>query len=203
MELTAWVSLASICLMGAMTPGPSLAVVLKHTISGGRSHGLMTAMAHAIGMALYATLSIVGLAVLIQQSPVLFDLIRYVSVAFLLYLAYKALTSNSALAKLDEQTNTVTMKQSFIEGVMITFVNPKLAIFFVALFSQFIQPDAGWIQNVVMVSTAAGIDSLWYCFIAVVLSQSSMLSKLRNNSHIIEKITGVALILVAARVVLT
>jgi threonine/homoserine/homoserine lactone efflux protein len=201
MEISAWVSLATICLMGAMTPGPSLAVVLKHTVAGGRSHGLMTSVAHGLGTGLYATLTVVGLAIVIKETPLLFDAIKTISVFFLLYLAYKALTAKASKPDSEQQRETVTLKQSFWEGLMITFLNPKLAIFFLALFSQFIHSEAGAEQNIIMVGTVASIDMLWYCLITIVLSQSVMLSKLRQNSHLIEKVTGVALLILAARVV--
>jgi threonine/homoserine/homoserine lactone efflux protein len=85
---------------------------------------------------------------------------------------------------------------------MIAFLNPKLAIFFLALFSQFVDAQEGWQQNVVMVSTVAGIDTLWYCLVSLLLSHSTILNKLRNNLPIIEKLTGVALLAVAVRVVI-
>ena len=185
-----------------MTPGPSLAVVLKHTVSGGRINGVVAAIAHGIGIAMYATLTVLGLAIIIQETPWLFNLIKYAGVIMLLWLAYKALMSKSATAMFDQQAATVTVRQSFLHGFMIAFLNPKLAIFFLALFGQFVDAQASWQQNVIMVSTVVSFDTLWYCLIAIVLSQSTLLAKLRNNVHIIEKVTGVALLAVAARVAL-
>jgi threonine/homoserine/homoserine lactone efflux protein len=202
MELTAWLSLVSICTMGAMTPGPSLAVVLKHTVGGGRTNGLVSAVAHGLGVALYALITVLGLAIVINESPLLFNAIRYTGVVFILWLAYKAFTSQSDLAKLGDSTVKVTLGQSFSEGFMIAFVNPKLAIFFMALFSQFIQAGATFELNAVMVTTVGAIDFLWYSLIAVVLSQSGMLKVLRNNVRIVERLTGVALLTVAARAVM-
>ncbi|MCJ8349306.1 LysE family translocator [Moritella sp.] len=200
MELTAWLSLALICMMGAMTPGPSLAVVLKHTISGGRVNGVAASIAHGIGVGVYATLTVVGLALVIQQTPWLFNVIKYAGVVMLLRLAYKALTSKPALDDVDQKEETVTLKESIVQGFMIAFLNPKLAIFFLALFGQFVEADAGWLQNLIMVGTVFSIDTLWYCIIAIVLSQSSLLAKLKNNVHKIDKVTGVVLLAVAARV---
>jgi threonine/homoserine/homoserine lactone efflux protein len=202
MEFTAWVSLALICIMGAITPGPSLVVILKHTVSGGRINGVAASIAHGLGIALYATLTVVGLALVIKETPWIFNLIKYAGVIMLLWLAYKALTSKSQVAKFDQQGAAVTVRQSFLHGFMIAFLNPKLAIFFLALFGQFVDAQASWQQNVVMVSTVAGIDTLWYCLIAIVLSQSIMLDKLRDNVHIVEKATGIGLLAIAARVAL-
>ncbi|KXO09516.1 putative threonine efflux protein [Moritella sp. JT01] len=200
MELTAWMSLALICVMGAMTPGPSLAVVLKHTISGGRVNGVAASIAHGVGVGVYASLTVVGLAIVIQQTPWLFSVIKYAGVAMLLRLAYKALTSKPALDDVDQQEDTVTLKESIVQGFMIAFLNPKLAIFFLALFGQFVEADASWLHNLIMVGTVFSIDTLWYCIIAIVLSQSSLLAKLKNNVHKIDKVTGVVLLAVAARV---
>lgn len=200
MELTAWMSLALICMMGAMTPGPSLAVVLKHTIAGGRFNGVAASIAHGVGVGVYATLTVVGLAIVIQQTPWLFNVIKYAGVAMLLRLAYKALTSKQVANNTEQQIETVTLKESIVQGFMIAFLNPKLAIFFLALFGQFVEADAPWQQNLIMVATVFSFDTLWYCLIAVVLSQSALLEKLRNNVHLIDKVTGVILLAVAARV---
>jgi len=202
MEFTAWVSLTLVCIMGAMTPGPSLAVVLKHTVSGGRTNGVVASLAHGLGIALYATLTVVGLAIVIQETPWLFSLIKYAGVIMLLWLAFKALTSKPATTKLDQRGPSVTLKQSFLHGFMIAFLNPKLAIFFLALFGQFVDEQAGWQQSVIMVGTVVSVDTLWYCLLVIALSQSTLLEKLRDNAHIIDKVTGVGLLAVAARVAL-
>lgn len=200
MEFTAWLSLASICLMGAMSPGPSFIVVLKHTLAGGRINGVLTSIAHGIGVAMYATLTVIGLAIIIESTPWLFNLIKYAGVILLVWLAFKALTSKTSFAKTIEQKKEVTMRESFWEGLMIAFLNPKLAVFFLALFSQLVDGQASWQQNVIMVGTVSGIDTLWYCLIAIILSQSIILTKLKNNIHIVEKVTGIALLAVAARI---
>jgi threonine/homoserine/homoserine lactone efflux protein len=202
MELTAWISLATVCLMGAMTPGPSLAVVLKHTVNGGRANGVVSGIAHGLGVGVYAVFTVLGLALVIKESPMVFNAIRYAGVLFILWLAFKAFTAKSGLANMGESGEKVSLWASLREGWLIAFVNPKLAIFFLALFSQFIQADAGWVVNAILVSTVGFIDMIWYILIALILSQSTMLEKLRNHMHIVEKLTGIALLAVAARVML-
>jgi len=202
MELAAWLSLATVCVFGAMTPGPSLIVILKHTIGGSRLHGILASLGQALGVASYATLTVLGLAVVIEQSPMLFNAIRYISIVFILYLAYQSLTAKSALGRLGHDKISVTLWQSFREGLMIAFVNPKLAIFFLALFSQFITTDASFVQNAVMVLTVGGIDLLWYSILACLMSTPALINRLRDNINVVEKITGVALLTVAARVAL-
>lgn len=203
MELFHWLSLASICLLGAMTPGPSLAIVLKHTVSSGRKNGVYTGIAHGAGVSLYALLTVLGMAIIIKETPWLFDLIRYSGIVFLLWLSFKALTSKSTSSEKIKHLAQVSPGKSAYEGFMIAFLNPKLALFFLALFSQFIDESSLWQQKLIMVFTVGGIDTLWYCLIALVFSQSTMIEKLKNKANLIEKITGVALLLVATKIIFT
>jgi threonine/homoserine/homoserine lactone efflux protein len=200
MELLNWLSLASICVLGAMTPGPSLAVVLKHTVSGSQKNGVYASIFHGLGVSLYALLTVLGMAVIITETPWLFNLIRYAGIAFLLWLSFKALTSKSTFNGQAVKVEQPSIKKSASEGFLIAFLNPKLAIFFLALFSQFINESSLWQDKLIMVLTVSGIDTLWYCLIALVFSQSTMIDKLKRNTGIIEKITGVALLLVATKI---
>jgi threonine/homoserine/homoserine lactone efflux protein len=201
MELFHWLSLASICTLSAMTPGPSLLVVLKHTISGSRKNGVYASVFHGLGVSIYALLTVLGMAVIIKETPWLFNLIRYSGIAFLFWLSFKALTSNSTFSGNIANVVQPPLKKSANEGFMIAFLNPKIAIFFIALFSQFIDESSLWQQKVVMVLTVGGIDMLWYCLIALVFSQSKMLDKLKKNTNTIEKITGIALLLLATKII--
>ena len=79
MTFTIWLSLFTVCLLGAMSPGPSLAMVAKHSLAGGRANGLATAWAHALGIGIYAFITLIGLAVVLHQSPLLFKTISYAS----------------------------------------------------------------------------------------------------------------------------
>lgn len=202
MEFTAWLSLALLCIFGAMTPGQSFIIILKHSIAGGRFNGLIASLGHGLGVMMYAIATVVGLAVIIQKTPWLFDAIRYLGAAFLVWLSYGALKSKAGSTIFPTEDGVVTLKESFYEGLMISFLNPKLAIFFLALFSQFVDDTAGWQQNFIMVVTVSSIDTLWYCFVALVLSHSVILAKLRNNVHVIERCSGIVLIAIACRVVI-
>ncbi|WP_206483344.1 LysE family translocator [Thalassotalea sp. G2M2-11] len=210
MEFHLWLSLAFICVMGALSPGPSLAVVVKNTLFGGARQGYATAISHGAGVALYAAFTAVGIGVIIVQSPMLFTIIQYAGAAFLLYLGVKALMSKQQSVELDhcEQDDTEQSSQQknaingWRDGFLIAFLNPKLAIFFLALFSQFVDQQASMEKKVIMVSTVGIIDAVWYLIVAFLFSRGPILEKLKRNSHIIDRITGSFLILLAARVVL-
>ena len=205
MEFHLWLSLAFICVMGALSPGPSLAVVVKNTLFGGAKQGYATAISHGAGVALYAALTALGIGVVIVQSPVLFSIIQYAGAAFLVYLGIKALMSKKQNFDLQEDELATADNQQVIngwkDGFLIAFLNPKLAIFFLALFSQFVDSEASYQQKVIMVSTVGIIDTLWYLIVAFMFSRGPIIEKLKRNSYIIDKITGSFLILLAARIV--
>ncbi|MDZ7809028.1 MAG: LysE family transporter [Arhodomonas sp.] len=69
MSLTAWFSLAAVCAVGAVSPGPSLAVVVRHSVRGSRTHGVAAALAHAVGIGVYALLTTLGLAAVVTADP--------------------------------------------------------------------------------------------------------------------------------------
>jgi threonine/homoserine/homoserine lactone efflux protein len=203
LELHLWLSLVVICILGALSPGPSLALVIKNTVSGGQKQGYATAISHGLGVALYAAITATGIGVIIVQSPILYAIIQYAGAAFLVYLGIKSLLAkkNNLLDDANNQEKK-TQINGWRDGFLIAFLNPKLAIFFLALFSQFVDADASWIQNVVMTVTVGLIDGVWYCFVTYGISRGSIINKLRSHSHIVDRVAGSFLILLAARVVI-
>jgi threonine/homoserine/homoserine lactone efflux protein len=215
MELHLWFSLVLICLLGAMSPGPSLALVIKNTIKGGTTQGYATAISHGLAVGLYAAITATGIGIIIVKSPTLYSVIQYAGAAFLFYLGAKSLwaaknelMTKKANSKAVEESvpniNQVVEKVSgWRDGFLIAFLNPKLAIFFLALFSQFVDESAHWIQNAIMALTAGTIDLLWYLLITFGISRGGFIEKLKRNSVKVDIITGVFLMLLAMRVVMS
>lgn len=203
MTLELWLSLVVICVLGALSPGPSLALVVRNTMLGGQKPGLATAISHGFGVGLYAAIAVTGIGLVIVQSPLIFQIIQYTGAAFLLYLAFNALKSNGSNIDLDVvQGQNDKRINGWRDGFLLAFLNPKLAIFFLALFSQFVDVNASISHKLIMIFTVGGLDTLWYCLVVFGLTRGPVLEKLKANSHIIDKITGVVLLLLAVRVVI-
>ncbi|MGY8871033.1 MAG: LysE family translocator [Pseudomonadales bacterium] len=200
MTLTTWLSLVAICCLGAISPGPSLAVVLRHSIGNSRIHGIIASLTHAFGLAVWALLTIWGLAVLVTEIPVLYKLITYVGAAYLAWMGVKAICSKGD-NKFSVDKTTAPLIEAARDGMMISLLNPKLAIFFTALFSQFVTADLTLTDQLIMLSTVVSIDSLWYISVAIVLSHSRLIDKLQQKSAMIDKISGIVLVGLALRVV--
>ncbi|MDD9210395.1 LysE family translocator [Aeromonas dhakensis] len=202
MELTSWLALAAICVMGAISPGPSLALIIRNTVQGGQGHGVATALGHGFGVGIYALITALGLAILITQTPLLFDVIRYGGAAFLAWLGVKALLAKPAKGEASEEVHQLRGRQGAFEGFMVAFLNPQLAVFFIALFSQFVHADTGWREGGIMMLTAGGIDAIWYVLVALVLSRGPVLAWLKAKSFVIDKVSGLVLLGLALKVVL-
>ncbi len=203
MTITVWLSLFTICLLGAMSPGPSLAMVAKHSLAGGRRNGLATAWAHAFGIGIYAFITLIGLAVVLHQSPLLFKTISYAGAGYLAYLGVNALRSKGGVAAKLESGQTVSAWQSAREGFLISLLSPKIALFFIALFSQFVAVGHELSSKVIIVVTPLVVDGLWYTFITFLLSSPLILDKLRSKAVLIDRLSGLVLILLAVRVLMT
>lgn len=203
MTLTIWISLFFVCLLGAMSPGPSLAMVAKHSLAGGRANGLAAAWAHAIGIGIYAFITLIGLAVVLQQSPLLFKTISYAGAAYLAYLGYNALRSKGGVAAKLESGEQTSLWQSAREGFLISILSPKIALFFIALFSQFIAVGSDPLSKMLIVTTPLLVDGLWYTLVTFLLSTPRFIDKIRTKAQLIDRLSGIILILLAARVVLT
>ena len=202
MELHLWLSLVVICVLGALSPGPSLALVIKNTLSGGQRQGYSTAISHGLGVALYAVIISTGIGIIITESPIIYAVIQYAGAAFLVYLGVKSLLSQKIDISVTGKNQSIGPKvNGWRDGFLIAFLNPKLAIFFLALFSQFVDENATWQQNLIMTATVGFIDTTWYCLVAFGISRGNIINQLKTHSHIVDKVAGSFLIFLAARVV--
>jgi threonine/homoserine/homoserine lactone efflux protein len=162
-------------------------------------HGVVTAVSHAIGVALWALLTVWGLAVLVVEWPLMYKLITYAGAAYLMWMGIKALRSNGA-GELDVESVAAPIFEAARDGLMVSLLNPKLAFFFIALFSQFVSAELILADKLIMTGTASIIDAVWYVIVALALSHSSVLDKLQKRSAVIDKISGVVLLGLALRV---
>ncbi|HCY12990.1 MAG TPA: lysine transporter LysE [Gammaproteobacteria bacterium] len=203
MPLSLWLSMSAICIIGAMSPGPSLAVVVQNTLAGGRAQGLLTAVSHGAGIFIWALLTAGGIALLITRHPALFDGMRFGGALLLVYLGVRSLRSASQATEALANTATSSLSTSPArDGFLIAITNPKIALFFLALFSQFVRAEAGLTEKIIMATSAGIIDALWYALVALVLSHSAILERLRRRAALLDRIFGVILLALAVRVAL-
>jgi threonine/homoserine/homoserine lactone efflux protein len=198
-NLTTWFTVIGICALGAMSPGPSLAVVMRHALSGGRRNGRIAAITHGLGIGLYALLCISGLAVLITASPTVFKAFQWAGAIYLAWLGFKGLRAKAAEA--GPLAAATTGSSAARDGFLIVFLNPKVAVFFIALFSQVIGPATPWLERGLYAGTAWLLDTAWYLLVAVMVTHPRWLGTLQKNAVWIDRTFGLILLVLAAKLV--
>ncbi|REG84262.1 LysE family translocator [Marinomonas pollencensis] len=202
MEFATWLSLAAICTMGAISPGPSLAVILRVTLSQAPLHGMVAAITHGLGVGFWALLTMQGLAVLVTEHPTIF---YFLSVAGGLYLAWLGVKSIRYAGK-GNDIDTVALKSSYWEsardGLLVALMNPKAGLFFLALFSQYVQAEMAALVKLQLWATVVVIDGGWYILVALLLAGGPLLAWLRRHRVWVDRGMGCLLILLALKVIL-
>ena len=189
-----WVQFASICIVGAMSPGPSMALIIRNSIKYGRVSGLLSSIGHAIGIGIYASISVVGLQIILINNIFVFNTIQFCGSIFLLILGILFLkNSGEKLSLEDDQKNL----NSFIQGFAISILNPKILIWFTAIFSQFIEASSTSMTKLTMVFMASSIDGIWYIIVTVVVTGFGLKQFLENNTKTIQNISGIVLIFIS------
>ena len=204
MNITQWSQLVLICIFGAMSPGPSLAVILRNTLSGGRIQGVMSGVGHGLGITFYAVVAVSGLLALFNTIPNFFSFAKIAGSFFLIWLGGKMIISffKKEYTASEDMSSKNSAHQGFLEGFLIAILNPKIAAWLLALFSQFVQPDAPFTEQFVLVSTVGVIDSSWYCLVAFLASSVKLVKGLKYNASRIDLGMGILLIILAVGILL-
>ena len=194
MDIKSLIGLSFICAMGAISPGPSLVVVLRNTIAGGRRQGVMTGVGHGLGITVYSFIAVMGLSSLLLANKQIFNLLQWSGALVLIWLAFDMISFNTSdLSEKYEDSG----RRGFIEGFMISFLNPKILVFMVAVFSQFISPDIDDPSRFIMAIMAGIIDAAWYVLVAIAIAGTPIINTLRANAGTIDRSIGVVLLFIA------
>ena len=200
MEPSAWAALAIVFALGAMSPGPSLAVVLRNTMTGGRSQGIYTGIGHGIGFGIYAFLAALGIATALSANEHVEQVLRWGGVVILLWLGTTFLRHAMA-ERGDEQDQAEQYAPSdrigFIQGFSIALLNPKIMAWMLALYSPFIEADFPMETLIGMGLLGMSTDGAWYVTVATVLTTGDRAERLKSNAHLIDGAMGVLMFMFA------
>ena len=136
----------------AITPGPGIAYVVARTVAGGRSEGLASCFGTGLGGLLHVLAAALGLSLLVAQSAIAFNIVKYIGAAYLIYLGVRLLLQK-------EQTFKATpvaaqgARRALFEGVAVEALNVKTALFFLAFLPQFVSPGEPLVPQLVLLGT--------------------------------------------------
>ncbi len=204
--MSAFFTLVIVHLLGVMSPGPDFLMVTRSALSYSRRTGIWTSLGIALGILVHATYCLLGIGLVISQSIILYSTLKYLGAAYLIFIGWKALTTKTPEVSdtvVAHETKDITGFQALRMGFLTNALNPKASIFFLAVFTQVIDP-----------STSLGIQifySIYMCIatfvyfscLASVLSLSIIKKRFRRVQHGAERVMGGLLIALGLKVALS
>ena len=184
-----------VCLLGAMSPGPSMMVVINNAIFKNKLNGILTALGHGLGIGIYALFAVIGIGLIIKSNLMIFNGLKILSIIFLFYLGVQAIikTNQVELSEIDVKDGI----QSFFQGLTISILNPKILIWFLAIYSQFMSLNNDKFFFLSLILIASVVDALWYLLLVNLVTSKSVFELLRNKSYLIQKIVGCLFIILS------
>lgn len=180
-------------IMLSLTPGADTVFILTKSIAGGYRHGIASVAGIVCGLFVHTTLAAFGLSVILMTSALLFNIVKIAGAAYLIYLGIMALKSKSSININKENASSFFLV--FRQGLFTNLLNPKVALFFLALLPQFVKSNAeSPVPFLILGFTFIFIGSLWSLFL--VWSSARISNTLRQSkfSYYLNKAAGVIFI---------
>jgi len=193
MTLISWLTLAGIGALGAMSPGPSLAVILQNRIHRGLSDALVASWAHAAGIFFWALAACTTLGTIFYRIPSIKTSLTLAGAAFLTYLAYKSWRCHGT----DYSAQNSRLPAAWLSGLSISILNPKIFVFFTALFSQFIPEEANIDTLLGMALLAGVVDGTWYSFVSFLVGPLGLEERLSRHSLLLNRTSATIYLIIA------
>ena len=149
-DFSTLVLFAAACLALTATPGPDMLLIVSRSVSQGRASGFATLAGIQVGTYCHALAAALGLSQLFLVVPLAYDVVCYVGAAYLLYLAWQAFRSAGTALAPTAGLRRYPIGSVFRQGLLTNLLNPKMALFVLALFPQFVQPGAGSVAVQIM-----------------------------------------------------
>ncbi len=190
-----------------ITPGNDTIFILSRSIAQGRKAGIVSALGIGTGSIVHTLLAAFGLSLIIAESIVIFNIIKYAGAAYIIYIGLKMLFGKSQMnTDLPASNKSADYVKIYRDGIITNVLNPKVALFFIAFLPQFIDPN---LRNTILPFLTLGITfittgTIW-CLILAVFA-SAFFIKLKDNKRIsvyINKFCGITLIGLGIKVALT
>tara|TARA_B100000614_G_C14354255_1_gene414417 strand:+ start:133 stop:729 length:597 start_codon:yes stop_codon:yes gene_type:complete len=184
-----------VCLLGAMSPGPSMMVVINNAIFKNKFNGILTAIGHGFGIGIYALFAVIGVGLIIKTNVIIFSSLKFLSIIFLFYLGIQAIMKKDQIEY--DKNNIKSGLRSFLQGLSISILNPKIFIWFIAIYSQFMSLNNDYFFNISLVLIASIVDALWYLLLVNLVTFHTILELIKNKSYLMQKIVGFLFIIIS------
>lgn len=202
--LNEFLFLATAHLFAVASPGADFAIVIKNTLRCGKVIGIATAIGIGLGILVHMAYTLFGVAIILARSEVMFSIVKYAGAAYLLWFAYRCFQSR----KIDKNPVSspphieLSIFKAIRQGFMVNVLNPKVTLFFVALFTNIVSPSTPlWIQIIYGLWLSI-YTMFWFAMVAWGFSRSVVLSWYQQHGHFIDWAMGIVLLIISIRLVI-
>ncbi|MEL3959970.1 LysE family translocator [Lysinibacillus endophyticus] len=168
-------------------PGPDNLFTLAQSIAKGKSAGIYTTLGLCTGLLGHITAATIGISAIIYQSAFAFTIVKYAGAAYLLYLAYKSFKEKSSSFNINSD-DTLDHKSLYKKGVIMNLLNPKVSLFFLAFFPQFINYKSGSVSLQMLIYGVLFLIQTLVIFTVISIFAGQVGNYLRKNTSLSKKI---------------
>ena len=188
------IAVALFTILAVISPGADFAMVTRSSYAQGRTAGLAAAAGIALGVQVHVLYTVLGIAVIISQTPTLFLAMKVVGAGYLLYLGYKSLT-NTTRIELDGLSQGASSVASALRtGFLTNALNPKTMLFVVSAYPQVVRPGSPLALDFAYGAFMSFAHWAWFSLVAVFFSSARLRAAMIERQRTVDRVIGVALI---------
>lgn len=197
---------AGIHWLAVMSPGPDFAMVIRNSLVYSRRTGLLAAVGLAIGNTLHVIYSLLGIGLIISQSILLFTVIKWLGAAYLIYIGVKSLLAKKQtdaeadLPAPERAEKDLTALQAIRMGFLTNALNPKATLFFLALFTQVINPATPLGIKALYGLEMSTATFIWFGLVVMLLTHHRVQGFFSKTKHHIDRAFGVVLVALGIKI---
>lgn len=194
------ITVFAIFIPALMLPGPDFVAVVRSSMSRGAKAGFLTTAGVSIGLAMYASLSLLGLAAILVEFQWLTWIVRVLGGAYLAYLGIGLLFTQPNALQVEHEVST-REGNPLLFGFLVTLTNPKAIVLFASVFATAVtDATPAWLMAV-MVAAVFTSSLVWYAIVSLFMSSPPVMRRFENARHWIERAAGVCFIGIGGRIV--
>lgn len=195
----------------AMMPGADSMIIMKNTLNFNSNAGRVTIAGIVLGHLFWTMIAVLGLAVVIANSIILFSIIKYAGAAYLIYIGIKSFAAGELVAVDDFKSRNRGseekghMKGSFVQGLVSNILNPKVLLLYITIMPQFMTVGGGVGENqqlVILAGILIGISTAWFLLVVELVNVMKRWLRSRTFQNWLAKGAGVVLIFFGIRTAL-
>lgn len=179
--LNDWLLFAGAALLMALTPGPNMVYLISRSICQGRRAGVISLFGVVAGFLVHMFTAAVGLTALFMAVPMAYEVLKWAGAAYLLYLAWQAVRPGARSPFEARDLSQDSPRKLFAMGFLTNLLNPKIAVFYLAIFPQFVSPEHG---SVFAQSVVLGLTQIVFSFsvnLSIALSAAKLARWFQHN----------------------